>query len=530
MKAFPALLFCVCLASAPVEAEDFIYAVHGNEATITQYTGAGGAVTIPSTIGALKVTVVGHSAFFERGDVTSVVVPDSVYSIGNYAFSGCTNLATITLGANVGQLGYDAFTSCSSLTQIDLPASVSTVRETTFKECTKLQAINVHPENTFFSSIDGVLFDFGKTELIRYPAGKRSSYTIPPTVRTIANFAFANAGDLTAVTIPATVESIGEWAFSYTGLSAAAVPNSIERIRIGTFYSCANLTNVSLGNGLRTLDMWAFHQCVELPRIIIPDTVTNLDSQVFSKCTKLQTAVLSKQLKRVGLSVFDSSGLTNVVIPGSLYILYGDVFANTPLVNATIEEGVGWIDGGAFRNCTRLRSIAIPDSVTTVYYEAFEGCTNLTSVVVGTNLNLLRDRAFADCVNLKSILFKGDKPSPGDPDPDGTPTHDQLFFNAEPTVYYLPGTSGWGPTFAGRPAVLWDAQLVSGDANFGMKNGKFGFRMTGASGLALVVEAADDLNGGWTPISTNVVQNGTALYNDSDATLRSSRLYRLRSQ
>jgi hypothetical protein len=166
-----------------------------------------------------------------------------------------------------------------------------------------------------------------------------------------------------------------------------------------------------------------------------------------------------------------------------------------------------------------------------MYNEVFAGCTNLQSAVIGTNLSLLRDRVFAGCSSLKSVLFKGNKPSPGDPDPDGIPTYNDLFLDSQPTVYYLPGTTGWGAAFVGRPAILWDAQLIVADPNFGVSAGRFGFKMTGSDGLALVVEASDDLNSGlWTAISTNVLQGGAALFKDSEPATRTARVYRFRSQ
>jgi len=51
-------------------------------------------------------------------------------------------------------------------------------------------------------------------------------------------------------------------------------------------------------------------------------------------------------------------------------------------------EPVEAIYSEAFKNCTYLESIVIPESVKYIYGEAFRGCTNLTSITVGNNVQI----------------------------------------------------------------------------------------------------------------------------------------------
>src|SRR5262249_18050316 len=55
--------------------------------------------------------------------------------------------------------------------------------------------------------------------------------------------------------------------------------------------------------------------------------------------------------------------------------------------------------------------------------------------------------AFDVCPALLGVYFKGNAPSV-DP-PSAFPS------DSRATVYYVPGTTGWGPTFDGRPTALW---------------------------------------------------------------------------
>ena len=60
---------------------------------------------------------------------------------------------------------------------------------------------------------------------------------------------------------------------------------------------------------------------------------------------------------------------------------------------------------GAFRNNTMLRSIVIPEGVTSIDGSTFEACTSLTSIVIPDSVTYIGRRAFENCTNLTSILL-----------------------------------------------------------------------------------------------------------------------------
>jgi hypothetical protein len=98
-------------------------------------------------------------------------------------------------------------------------------------------------------------------------------------------------------------------------------------------------------------------------------------------------------------------------------------------------------------------------------------------------------------------------------------------------LYYLPGTTGWGPTLGGKPTVLWNPQAQ----NFGVQTNQLGFDITGSSNLVIVVEASTNLaNPVWSPISTNTLNtflgtNGTSYFSDPQWASFPGRFYRFRS-
>jgi len=92
-------------ATANAQFGDFTYTTANSGATITGYTGAGGAVAIPTQIDGLPVTTIGSKAFSGNKSLTNISIPSSVTSIGSYAFSSCTGLTSITIPAGVTSIG-----------------------------------------------------------------------------------------------------------------------------------------------------------------------------------------------------------------------------------------------------------------------------------------------------------------------------------------------------------------------------------------------------------------------------------------
>ena len=150
----------------------------------------------------------------------------------------------------------------------------------------------------------------------------------------------------------------------------------------------------------------------------------------------------------------------------------------------------------------------------------FDRCTSLTRVTFPNHLTSIGDYAFEGCSNLAWVYFQGNAPSLGS----------DVFEGAtNATVFYLPGTTGWGPTFGGRPAILWIPQPQISDASVGVGTNGFGFTITGSSNLVIKVEACTNLsNPVWLMVGTNTLTGGSSCFSDSQWTNHPARFYRLR--
>ena len=67
--------------------------------------------------------------------------------------------------------------------------------------------------------------------------------------------------------------------------------------------------------------------------------------------------------------------------------------------------GVTYIGKEAFKDCSKLYTIVIPDNVKTIEQNAFSGCSDLQFVTWGNNITDIQDRAFYGCTSLRFIIL-----------------------------------------------------------------------------------------------------------------------------
>ncbi len=307
------------------------------------------SLVIPET-----VTYIGESAFENcsglRGDLT---IPEGVTEIKNKTFRFCGFTGELTIPDSVTKIGNEAFCICRKLTgSLTIPEGVTSIGNSAFKECESLTG-NLTISNTV-TSIGSKAFE---------KCGFTGNLNIPDSVTSIGSYAFFSCDGFTGnLTIPYGVTTIGEFTFYWCrGLGGSlTIPDSVTSIGHDAFRGCSGLTgNLTIPDGVTSISYGAFEGCANLTGdLTIPDSVSEIGYRAFADCYHLDgTLTIPDSITEINMAVFSFCSFRKIIIPNSV----------TRIGNA------------AFKYCVDLTgSLTIPDSVTSIGDEAFYNCRGLT--------------------------------------------------------------------------------------------------------------------------------------------------------
>ncbi|MCR5540852.1 MAG: leucine-rich repeat protein [Ruminococcus sp.] len=233
-------------------------------------------VVIPSEINGKAVIAIGVDAFCGY-TITSITIPDTVYSIGADAFYGCSNLQKVDMSKNIKNIGSYAFAHCHSLESITLPEGLQSIDESAFYDCDSLKSIEIPA-----SLMNIGEYAFSNCDKLENVTFAERTYSL-----NIDKCAFWECKSLKELDLPDKIIHIGEYAFSNC--------DSLKRLSLSgdsyfdedIFSMNPNLESVTISSGIDTISTHEFSGCKNLKEITIPASVTYIGANSFSGCIDL---------------------------------------------------------------------------------------------------------------------------------------------------------------------------------------------------------------------------------------------------
>ena len=212
---------------------------------------------------------------------TEIVIPEEI-----------NGKPVISIGYNFTNYEYDETYAVKKITipstVIGIGASLTIDFYGPFKNAKNLEEIVVDENNPNYCSVDGVLYNKDKTQLIAYPANKPgNTYDILDTVTIIRAFAFACSQNLDVVNIPSSVTTMNQQCFRESSIKSLTIPETVEKVESSICEYCPNLTTVEY-NASTYVNLDAFYKCTNLTTVTFGDECTLIRSDAFSGCTQLK--------------------------------------------------------------------------------------------------------------------------------------------------------------------------------------------------------------------------------------------------
>ncbi len=259
----------------------------------------------------------GYSLVKYNGNKNVVEIPTyyhgyPVIAIGDGAFENSPSVKVIRIPSGVSQINELTFFGCIELEEIWIPDTVTQIQPIAFSYCESLQNIMVKGYNPSYYSINGVLYNEARTQLVAYPKGRRDvEYHVPDGTHIIGERAFLGNPIIERVYLPNGVGVVRTAAFEgCTALTEIDLGDRIDYVDGRAFYGCESLREVTFEYSQVTIGKEAFYNCHSLETVHILGDVGIISYRTFGNCYNLTTFTIGGQVTE-GISEYAFEGCDN---------------------------------------------------------------------------------------------------------------------------------------------------------------------------------------------------------------------------
>ena len=325
---------------------------------------------------------IGEYAFSNCSSLTSVDLA-SCKTIEKCAFSGCSVLESVGSTKLLTNIPESTFNGCSNLQNIDL-SNCTSVGSSAFRECRKIEHFNLNKctyiSSNAFSYCGLKEIDLAAVKVIEENAFTNCKNLAKVTglrqIKSLPDGTFNRCRNLSIIDLSG-IESLGEYCMRGTAIESVNLQN-LKKWNSDVFAECKQLTNVVLPESITSIPVRAFYRCDKLSTIDLSHC-TVIGGGAFAMCTSLAHIDLSSvTLLESVKGGYYSNGDYEYYSPNDVIGSFTDS-KNLTSVSLSCCKKIG---DRAFKGCTSLEKIVLPETVTNLGWECFDGTIMVTSMAI----------------------------------------------------------------------------------------------------------------------------------------------------
>lgn len=188
-------------------------------------------------------------------------------------------------------------------------------------------------------------------------------------------------------------------------IDKVVIKKGVTKIWDRAFYN-SSMRSIAIPDSVTSIGEYAFYKCDNLTSIKIPTSVRTIGSGAFAGCNRLESVDLPP-VKSIEDSLFaDCSGMKSITIPLTVTVIkYGAFKDCHALTGISLPNSVVTIESYAFSGCSSMTKAILPARLKTISEYMFTHCKSLASIVIPASVTSIEDSAFYNCVSLESIII-----------------------------------------------------------------------------------------------------------------------------
>lgn len=222
------------------------------------------------------------------------------------------------------------------------------------------------------------------------------SLKLPEGTKSIGDKAFRRCTNLVIDKLPTSLETIGNYAFAECDyLDPGVLPDGLKSIGDYAFSSCPRLQLTSLP-AIETLGKGAFSQCYRFMDLdMSASKLTTISAEAFYGCSRLRNVTLPETITTIQYRAFNSTAINFITLPEGLTDIDDNSFAETPMIAVEMPRNVRTIGSGAFRDCSKMKSVSLSPAMESLGSESFANDRAIKSISVSCTVPpTVEDNAF----------------------------------------------------------------------------------------------------------------------------------------